>query len=200
VLVTTGEQPGFAMPAAAWASRSGDSVLFVRQGSIPPATREALVRHDKPSIWVLGPPSAISDVVLKQLRKLGKVHRIQGPSPVQNAIAFTRFGSHGFGWDINTPGQNFTLASTSRPADAAAAGALANGGVYAPLLVTDVAATLPPSLDGFFQDVQPGYQGNPNSGVFNHVWILGDDSTVSVGAQGRIDAITQLVPVEAQNP
>ena len=50
------------------------------------------------------------------------------------------------------------------------------------------------------QDVQPGYQGNPNSGVFNHVWILGGDSTVSVGAQGRIDTITQLVPVEAQNP
>jgi hypothetical protein len=172
----------------------------VRQAVIPPATRQALAQHAKPNIWVLGPPSAVSDAVLKQLRKLGKVHRIQGPSPVQNAIAFTRFGSHGFGWDINTPGQNFTLASTSRPSDAAAAGALASGGVYAPLLLTDIAATLPPSLDNFFQDVQPGYQGNPNTGVFNHVWILGDDSTVSVAAQGRLDTITQLVPVEAQNP
>jgi hypothetical protein len=200
VIVTSGEQPGFAMPAAAWAARSGDSVLFVRQAVIPPATRQALAQHAKPNIWVLGPPSAVSDAVLKQLRKLGKVHRIQGPSPVQNAIAFTRFGSHGFGWDINTPGQNFTLASTSRPSDAAAAGALASGGVYAPLVLTDIAATLPPSLDNFFQDVQPGYQGNPNTGVFNHVWILGDDSTVSVAAQGRLDTITQLVPVEAQNP
>ena len=200
VIVTSGEQPGFAMPAAAWAARSGTSVLFVRQGAVPPATRQALALHDKPNIWVLGPPSAVGPVVMKQLRKLGKVTRIQGPSPVQNAIAFTRFGSHGFGWDINTPGQNFTLASTSRPADAAAAAALANGGVYAPLLVTDVARQLPPSLDSFFQDVQPGYQNNPNSGVFNHVWILGDATTVSVEAQGRLDTITQLVPVETAQP
>jgi putative cell wall-binding protein len=199
VIVTSGEQPAFAMPAAAWAARSGDAVLFVRQGSIPPATQQALALHQKPNIWVLGPPSAVGPAVMRDLRKLGKVQRIQGPTPVQNAIAFTRFGSHGFGWGISTPGQNFTVASTTRPADAAASAALATG-VFAPLLLTDVAQALPPSLDGFFQDVQPGYQGNPNSGVFNHVWILGDDSTVSVGAQGRIDAITQLVPVEAQNP
>ncbi len=63
-----------------------------------------------------------------------------------------------------------------------------------------MAAALPPSLDSFFQDVQPGYQGNPNSGVFNHVWILGDSNTVSVAAQGRLDTITQLVPVQAVNP
>ena len=63
-----------------------------------------------------------------------------------------------------------------------------------------MAAALPPTLDGFFQDVQPGYQTNPNSGVFNHVWILGDGSTVSVGAQGRLDTVTQLVPVQPTNP
>jgi hypothetical protein len=200
VIVTSGEQPAFAMPAAAWAARSGDSVLFVRQGVIPEVTRQALATHDKPNIWVLGPPSAVGPVVMRDLRKLGKVQRIQGPSPVQNAIAFTHFSSHGFGWGIDTPGQNFTLASTTRPSDAAGAAALAGGGVFAPLLLTDVAQPLPPSLDGFFQDVQPGYQDNPNSGVFNHVWILGDDTTVSVAAQGRIDTISQLVPVEAQNP
>jgi len=200
VIVTSGEQAGFAMPAAAWAARSGDSVLFVRQAVIPEATRQALVAHNKPNIWVLGPASAVGPVVMRDLRKLGKVQRIAAPTPVQNAVAFTKFGSHGFGWGIDTPGQNFTLASTTRPSDAAGAAALAGGGVYAPLLLTDVAQPLPPSLDGFLQDVQPGFQDNPNSGVFNHVWILGDDSTVSVAAQGRIDTIAQLVPVEAANP
>jgi hypothetical protein len=200
VIVTSGEQAGFAMPAAAWAARSGDSVLFVRQGTIPPATAQALRLHQHPNIWVLGPASAVGDAVFKQLGKYGSAQRIEGPTPVQNAIAFTRYGRHGFGWDINTPGQNFTLASTTRPADAAAAAALADGGTFAPLLLTDVAAQLPASLDSFFQDVQPGYQNNPNSGVFNHVWILGDDSTVSVGAQGRLDTITQLVPVQGTNP
>ena len=200
VIVTSGEQSGYAMPAAAWAARSGDSVLFVRQGTVPPATVEALQRHDRPNIWVVGPEAAVGNAVISELKKYGSVQRIDGPSPVQNAIAFTRFGKRGFGWDISTPGQNFTLASTTRPADAAAAGALAGGGIFAPLLLTDVAAALPPSLDSFFQDVQPGYQGNPNSGVFNHVWILGDSNTVSVAAQGRLDTITQLVPVQAVNP
>jgi hypothetical protein len=29
---------------------------------------------------------------------------------------------------------------------------------------------------------------------------LGDDKTVSVAAQGRLDTITELVPVQAQKP
>src|SRR5919201_1638804 len=42
VVVTTGEQAGFAMPAAAWAPRSGDSVLFVTRDTVPQFTRTAL--------------------------------------------------------------------------------------------------------------------------------------------------------------
>jgi hypothetical protein len=72
--------------------------------------------------------------------------------------------------------------------------------VFAPLLLTDRSDTLPSSLQNYFLDVQPGFQSNPNSGVFNHVWILGDDKTVSVAAQGRLDTITELVPVQAQKP
>lgn len=200
VVVTTGEQPGFAMPVAAWAARSGDSVLFVKQNAIPAFTRSALRRHSHPNIYVVGPPSVISSRVQKSLGKFGSVTRIDGITPVQNAIAFTRYNSHGFGWGITTPGQNFTLASTTRPADAAASAVLATSGVFAPLLLTDRANPLPRSLENYFLDVQPGYQNNPNSGVFNHVWILGDDRTLSVQAQGRLDTITELVPVQAQQP
>ncbi len=136
----------------------------------------------------------------KALRRYGDVHRIDGITPVQNAIAFTRYHSHGFGWGIATPGQNFTIAGTSRPADAAGAAVLGTAGVFAPLLLTDRADALPSSLENYFLDVQPGYQSNPNSGVFNHVWILGDDNLLSVAAQGRLDSITQLVPVQSQSP
>jgi hypothetical protein len=200
VVVTTGEQAGFAMPAAAWAARSGDSVLFVKQDVVPAFTRSALRRHDHPHIYVVGPASAISSGVLKSLGKYGSVTRIDGITPVQNSIAFTRYQRHGFGWGITTPGQNFTLASTTRPADAAGSAVLATSGVFAPLLVTDRADPLPSALQNYFLDVQPGYQANPNSGVFNHVWILGDSNTVSVGAQGRLDTITELVPVQTQQP
>jgi hypothetical protein len=200
VVIASGEQAAFAMPAAAWAARSGDSVLFVRHDSVPPATRAALRRHAHPRIFVLGPSSVIGPGVTKVLRSLGKVKRVGGPTPVQNAIAFTRFQSGGFGWGISTPGQNFTVASISRPADAAGGAVLATSGVFAPLLLTDRADSLPSLLENYFLDVQPGYQSNPNAGVFNHVWILGDATTLSVSAQGRLDTISQLVPVQTQQP
>jgi hypothetical protein len=72
--------------------------------------------------------------------------------------------------------------------------------VFAPLLLTDRSDALPSSLENYFLDVQPGYQSNPNSGVFNHVWVLGDNNLLSVGAQGRLDTITELVPVQSQSP
>jgi hypothetical protein len=200
VVVASGEQPGFAMPAAAWAARSGDSVLLVKQNAIPAFTRSALRRHAHAHIYVLGPPTAISSAVAKALGRYGKVTRIDGVTPVENAIAFTRYQSHGFGWGITTPGQNFTLAGVSRPADAAGAAVLGTAGVFAPLLLTDRSDSLPSALQNYFLDVQPGYQTNPNSGVFNHVWILGDDSLLSVAAQGQLDSITQLVPVQNQQP
>ena len=200
VVVTTGEQPGFAMPAAAWAARSGDSVLFAQRNAVPEVTRSALKRHEHSHIWVLGPPSAIGSRALEALSRYGKVTRVDGVTPVQNAIAFTRFSKGGFGWGITTPGQNFTLASVARPSDAAAAAVLATSGVFAPLLVTDRAESLPSQVEAYFLDVQPGYQSNPNAGVFNHVWILGDTNAVSLAAQGRLDTITQLVPVQTQQP
>jgi len=48
--------------------------------------------------------------------------------------------------------------------------------------------------------VQPGYQKDPGSGVYNRVWILGDTTTISLAAQGRLDDITRLIPVESANP
>jgi hypothetical protein len=200
VVVTTGEQPGFAMPAAAWAARSGDSVLFVKHDVVPAFTRSALRRHGHPNIYLLAPSSVVSPAVTRVLRKYGHVERVGGITPVQNAIAFARYQRRGFGWGITTPGQNFTLAGVSRPADAAGAAVLGTAGVFAPLLLTDRSDSLPSSLENYFLDVQPGYQDNPNSGVFNHVWILGDDHLLSVGAQGRLDTISQLVPVQSQTP
>jgi hypothetical protein len=197
VIVTSGEQAAYAMPAAAWAARSGDAVLFVRRNGIPPPTRQALIQHQKPNIWVLGPPSVIGDSVVRALGSLGKVTRIQGATPVANAIAFARFQSHGFGWGVTVPGHNFTVANLSRPSDAGAAAALGANGIYAPLLLTDHSDVLPRDLEGYLLDVQPGFEnGDPSQGVFNHVWVLGPESALSKDAQGRIDQVTALVPVD----
>ena len=73
LLVTTSDDAAIAMPAAAWAARSGDPVFFVGQDTAPEATLEALGRHKNVPVFVLGSKSEISDGVLKELEKAAVV-------------------------------------------------------------------------------------------------------------------------------
>jgi putative cell wall-binding protein len=203
VVLFSADSAGFAMPAAAWAARSGDAALPVRRDSIPAPIAKALREHSKPNVFVLGPESAISKQVIAQLkeRKLARnVRRIQGPNPVENAIAFARYEKGDFGWGVVVPGYNFTLASTERPADAAAAAALGTRGVFAPLVLTDDAAKLPPKLEEYFLSVQPGYEEDPAQAVYNRAWVLGDDKAISVDQQAQLDQLTELIPVQTNAP
>jgi hypothetical protein len=208
VLLYSGEQPEWAMPAASWAARSGDSVLPVRADGIPAPVMRALREHERPNVFVLGPKRVISERVVRQLEgKPGggeelarSVERIAAPTPVENAIAFARYEKGDFGWGIVVPGYNFVLANVSRPLDAAAAAALATRGVFAPLLLTNDAERLPKPLEQYFLSVQPGYEDDPGEAVFNRAWILGDDEAISVEQQAQVDAITELIPVQAGVP
>jgi hypothetical protein len=201
VIVASGERAEYAMPAAALSARSGDAVLLTKRDELPGTTVEALKRHEKPDVFILGPESVIGSAVAKKLKPLARrLHRVDGPTPVQNAIAFAKYQAGGFGWGAEVPGQNFTVASTSRPLDAVGAASLATNGIFAPLLLTDDADTLPRSLESYLLDVQPGFEDDPSLSVFNHVWILGDDDAISVGQQGRIDEISSLIPVQLNQP
>jgi hypothetical protein len=200
VVVTSAADPRYAMPAAAWAAKSGDPVLFTNRDSLPAATRQAIERRDRPAIYVLGPRSVIGDGVVRKLESLGRVRRIAGAGPVENAIAFARFKDGNFGWGVRDPGHGLSIANLARPLDAAAAAALAASGSYAPLLVTDSADALPPALRGFLLDIQPGYQTDPVRGVYNHAWLLGDESAIGGAVQGKIDELTEIVKVRVGEP
>jgi hypothetical protein len=203
VVLYSGERPAWAMPAASWAARSGDAVLPVRADSIPRPVARALADHERPNVYLLGPERIISERVADQLRerKLARsVNRIEGDTPVENAIAFARYEKGDFGWRVNIPGYNFALASTTRPADAAAAAPLATRGVFAPLLLTDDAEALPEALESYLLSVQPGYEGDPRDAVYNRAWILGDDTAISVRQQAQVDSITELIPVQNTAP
>ena len=203
VVLYSAEGPAWAMPAAAWAARSGDAALPVRADAIPAPVRRALAEHERPDVYVLGPERVISTGVVEQLKqeKLARsVRRIAGPTPVESAVAFARYRRRDFGWGIVVPGFNFTVASTSRPLDAAAAAPLATRGVFAPLLVTERADELPRALENYFLSVQPGYEDDPGEAVYNRVWILGDEEAISAAQQTAIDRITELVPVRADGP
>lgn len=199
VMVVSGEQAPWAMPAAAWAARAGHPVLFTRAADLPEPTIDALRAHEKPDVYLLGPNTVISQAVEKRLRGLAeRVTRIQGATPVENAVEFARFTRATFGWGYVTPGHNFVVGSQTRPADAGAAAALGSNGIFAPLLLVDRADPLPPAVEEYLLDVQPGYRSDPARGVFNRVFVLGDEELVSAGAQGRLDEITKLVPVSVE--
>jgi hypothetical protein len=196
VMVTSSERPEFAMPAAGYAAKSGDPVLFTRANQLPPETVVALKRHKNPDIFILGPDSVVSKGVEEELDKLGKVTRIQGPDSVTNAIAFARYTNGRFGWGVVDPGHGLVFESSKRPLDAAAASALSGTGAYGPLLLVQNPDVLPQLDERYLLDIQPGYEKDPVRGVYNHGWLIGDEAAISTAVQARIDALLQIVPVD----
>jgi hypothetical protein len=195
VVIVSADDPQFAMPAASWAAKSRDAVLFTKRNALPEATRQAIRRHERPRIYVLGPDRVISASVERSLRRLGSVKRIQGRTPVTNAIAFARYSDVNFGWGVRDPGHGLVFANVDRPGDAAAAAALGGSGTYGPLLLLDSADALPRVLENYLLDIQPGYQFDPVRGVYNHAWILGDESAIDLAVQSRIDELSEIARV-----
>jgi hypothetical protein len=196
IVVAPSARPEIAMPAAAWAARSGDPVLFAGVDDLPAATATALRRHAKVPVYVLGPSSAISSAVLRGIGKIVKqVKRISGEDPVANAIAFARYADGDFGWNVNDPGHGFVLARDDSPVDAAAAAALSGSGTWGPLLLTDSATKLPPELRSYLLDVKPGYTDNPTRAFYNRVWVIGDEERIDVNQQAEVNELAELAKI-----
>jgi hypothetical protein len=199
ILLASSSEPAFATPAAAYAARSGDPVLFTEAAALPQATVAALRRDEGVPVYALGPGSAISGKVLKEVGKLGNtVQRISGANPVAAAIAFARYGEGKFGWRVSDPGHGFVLARSDAPLEAAAAAPLSASGTWGPLLLTDGADTLPSELRGYFLDVKPGYTTDPTRAFYNHVWIVGDAGQISVEQQAEVNEVAELAKIGAE--
>ncbi len=209
VVIASGTDPAYAMPAAGWAAESGDPILYVNASGVPAPTRQALLTHQKPNIYVLGPASVIANRVLAQLRKYGKVKRIGTGDPAATSVAFAEYrdppcaygqpcahvpGS--FGWAMRSPGHGYVLVSSKRPLDAAAAAALSGSGDYGPQLLVSDPSSLPRAVLTFFLDyATPGYtQEGPTAAVYNHGWVIGDQSAISLSVQAQLDNLLQAVP------
>jgi putative cell wall-binding protein len=200
VIIASADKAPYAMPAAGYAAKSGDPVLFTNRDSLPSETRSALKAHQQPKIYILGPPSVIGPKVETALRKLGKVTRVGGPDPVQNAIAFARFSDGAFGWGVVDPGHGLVFTAQGiDPQTAAAAAPLSASGTYGPLLLTGGADKLDAALSGYLLDIQPGYVRDPVRGVYNHGWIIGDETAISIAAQSQIDSLLEITPVNTKN-
>lgn len=196
ILVASSSSPDFAMPAAAWAARSGDPVLYADAKELPPATAQVLREHPKTPVYVLGPTAAISKKVFKEIEKLARrVKRVGGKTPAASALALARLHAGSFGWNVNDPGHGFVLARSDSPADAAAAAPLSASGTWGPLLLTEDAATLPDDLRSYFLDVKPGYTTDPTRAFYNHVWLIGDQDAIGLEQQAEVNELAELAKI-----
>jgi len=209
VVIASADSPAYAMPAAGWAAESGDPILFVNSSEIPAPTLQALQSDQMPHIYVLGPPSVIPDTILTQLRKYGTVNRVGDTDPAANSVAFAVYrdppcavnqpcahvpGS--FGWAMRSPGHGYTLLNANHTLDAPASAALSASGSYGPQLLVNDPNTLPQSVLNFFLNyATPGYTAEgPTAAVYNHGWVIGDPSTISVSVQAEMDSLLEVVP------
>ena len=195
--------PAMTMPAAGLAAESGTSILLVQRDRIPQATIAELKRLGRPSIYIVGPTTVVSEQVQRELKALGPATRIDGGGdPAGNSVAVARYSDGSFGWGAVEPGHGIVFANAGRPLDGPAAAPLAASGDYAPLLVLESADALPASVTTYLSDLQPGTPPTgPVHGVYNHGWLIGDESAISATTQARIDAILEISPrpsVEAE--
>jgi len=158
---------------------------------------------------VLGPSSVIPDTLLAQLRKYGTVKRVGASGPAANSVEFAAYrdppcqygqpcahvpGS--FGWALRSPGHGYVLVNASRPLDAAAAAPLSASGSYGPQLLLENPSTMPQSVLNYFLNyATPGYtQEGPTAAVYNHGWVIGDASAITVPVQAQLDHLLEVVP------
>jgi hypothetical protein len=188
--------PAMTMPAAGLVAESGTSILLVERSRVPQATATELRRLGHPSIYVVGPTTVVSGQVERELGAFGPVTRIDGGGdPAGNSVAVARYGDGNFGWGAVEPGHGIVFANAQRPLDGPAAAPLAATGDYAPLLVLESAGALPASVTSYLSDLQPGTPPTgPVHGVYNHGWLIGDESAISATTQARLDAMLEISP------
>jgi hypothetical protein len=200
LVVASADEPEFAMPAAAWAARSGDPILFAQRNSVPGQTLDVIERYEDVPVYLLGPETVISEKAEKQIEEATRAsvqRAADDEDPVANAIGFARYVDGTFGWNINDPGHGLVIANGSRPADAGAAAALSGSGTWGPLLLTDDADAPPADLESYLLDLKPGYVDDPTRAVYNHVWIVGDSAAITIDFQVEVDELAEVAPIRS---
>ena len=192
--------PSTPMPAAAWAAKSGDPILF--------ATRDTLPRR---RAWRSPPTSSRTST------SWGR----RASSPEGHAGA-AHAREPACAWATRT--RRATRSRSPATPTAASAGASSTPATAwsspprrarstrpPPRRCRPAAPTarccsstpsgrLPNALADYLLDIQPGYNKDPTRGVYNHGWIIGDDKAVSVATQSQIDGLPEIAPAKNRLP
>jgi hypothetical protein len=211
IVVAADGPPALSMPAAGLAAETGAPILPVAAAGIPRATRRVLAGLHQPTIYVVGPPTSVSDAVLAKLDRYGTAHRVAVTAPepaacgatgagaggeaVEDAIAVARYSDGSFGWGVEEPGHGLVFANSSRPLDAPAAAPLSASGDFGPLLLLEGPRGVPRALCTYLRDIQPSYpEYQPTRGFYNHGWLVGDEAAIAAGTQAELDTMLETAP------
>ena len=177
IVVASADERSYALPAAAWSAYSGDALVLTARDAVPAATRRVIAQREKltlerPTLYVIGPESVISESVVAELSAYGEVKRVAGQSAVETAIALARYRDPEtlFGWGLRRAPANFSLVNEDDWGDAVGAFTFAAKGPQAPLLLTDSAERLPKPVEGYLDDLS----GSQPS----HGFVFGDRESI----------------------
>ena len=196
IIVVSGDADyHWAIPAAAYAARTGTPILFAGKDNVPAATGSALQkRGGQARIFVLGGSDVISANVFDQLKQYGVVQRIEGGDFYAFAVRFAEFrdSNADFGWGRSglrsrrfSP-TNTILVNAENWQDAIAAAHLAARGKTGALLYTEK-NRLPAVVDNYLWRQRPLFSNTPAEGPFNHVWVVGSFGRISYETQAWAD-------------
>ena len=195
VVVAADADYRWALPAGAYAARTGTSILFVTHDDIPPPTATALERRKgQAHMFVLGPDSAVSQKIFDRLKRYGSVTRVEGRDYFTNAVRFAEFRDDfaDFGWGRSAHGSrkwsgtNVILVNGDRWQDGVLAAHLAHRGKSGPLLFSE-RDRLPAIVDIFLWRQRPVFANTPAEGPFNQIWVVGSFDRIAYGTQAWAD-------------
>ncbi|GGE18961.1 hypothetical protein GCM10011571_21090 [Marinithermofilum abyssi] len=135
VIVGSMDAPEYTLPAANWIAYMPEPLLYVGKDNVPKETVDAVKkRKNKAHIYILGPESTVTASMEKELNRYGKVKRISGKTPEENAIAFAKYkdNSTKFGWGITEPGHGLTFNRTDNVEAAIASAPFSHMGKHTP--------------------------------------------------------------------
>lgn len=195
LIVASDADPAWALPAGAYAARTGAAVLFVEHDRVPAATTSALERRGGAARMILfGPEGIISSQVADELARHGWTRRLAGDTPIAAAVSFAelRDEAQDIGWGHDGRGARrfgshaTILVAADRWRDGIAAAHLARRGKAGPILLVE-GSRLPPAVDVHLWRLRPVFGETPAEGPFNHVWVVGSLAAIPYGVQAWAD-------------
>jgi hypothetical protein len=209
VVVASLDQPDFALPALSFVAHMPTGFAFVNRDSIPDATRGLLSRRFGPTfMYLMGPESAISEAVARDLAQYGHVQRLAAPDPYALSAYFAGYRDSGqdfgywigrrardFGWGIAEPGHNFTFVNPDAWAEGLAGSVLSHRGKHGPILLVQQ-DSLPEPVRRYLDEVVRPRPAAPYDQLFNHGSIVGGSDVISPRLQGEIDGLLRPGTVE----